>query len=58
MIYISGEGRVVGVRENAVPGSTDFIEPPGPCKYVLEVGGGQCRRQGIYAGDPVRISPI
>jgi uncharacterized membrane protein (UPF0127 family) len=56
MIYISREGRVVGVRENAVPGSTVLIEPPGPCMYVLEVSGGQCSRHGICAGDVVRIS--
>jgi hypothetical protein len=55
MIYISSDGRVVGVRENAVPGSTVLIEPPGPSMYVLEVSGGQCRRQGICAGDPVAI---
>jgi hypothetical protein len=56
MIYISGDARVVGVRENTVPGSTVPIEPPGPCMYVLEVCGGQCSRQGICAGDPVAIT--
>ena len=56
MIYISSDGRVVGVRENAVPGSTVNIDPPGPCMYVLEVRGGQCRQYGICAGDPVAIS--
>jgi uncharacterized membrane protein (UPF0127 family) len=55
MIYISSDGQVVGVRENAVPGSTVNIEPPGPCMYVLEVNGGQCRQYGICAGDPVSI---
>jgi uncharacterized membrane protein (UPF0127 family) len=55
MIYISSDGRIVGVRENAVPGSTVFIEPPGPGKYVLEVCGGRCSGQGIGAGDPVTI---
>lgn len=56
MIYISSDGRVVGVRENAIPESTVSIEPPGPSMYVLEVSGGQCRRQGICAGDPVTIA--
>lgn len=56
LIYISGDGRVVGVRENAVPRSTRLIKPPGPCMYVLEVNGGQCRRHGIRAGDIVSIS--
>jgi uncharacterized protein len=56
MVYISSGGRVVGVRENAVPRSMRLIPPPGPCRYVLEVGGGQCRRQGVCAGDPVAIS--
>jgi uncharacterized membrane protein (UPF0127 family) len=57
LIYLSGDGRVVGVRENAVPRSTRAIRPPGPCRYVLEVSGGQCRRQGIGAGDRVTIGP-
>jgi uncharacterized protein len=56
LIYISGAGQVVGVRENAVPRSRKPIRPPGPCTYVLEVCGGQCRRNGIGAGDPVSIS--
>lgn len=56
MIYISSDGRVVGVRENAVPGSTDAIEPPGPSRYVLEVNGGQCSQYGISVGDQVTIS--
>ena len=46
MIYISGDGRVVGVRENAVPRSREPITPPGPSKYVLEVNGDQCRQHG------------
>jgi uncharacterized protein len=55
LIYISSNCRVVGVRENAVPGSTVNIDPPGPCMYVLEVNGGQCSQYGICAGDPVTI---
>jgi len=58
LIYLSGDGRVVGVRENAVPQSTRTIWPPGPCRYVLEVNGGQCRRQGIGVGDPVTMGPV
>jgi uncharacterized protein len=56
MIYISGDGRVVGVRENAMPRSREAICPPGPCTYVLEVSGGESGRQGICAGDSVTIS--
>ncbi len=56
MIYISGDSRVVGVRENAVPRSREPITPPGPCTYVLEVSGGESGRQGICAGDIVTIS--
>jgi uncharacterized membrane protein (UPF0127 family) len=56
MIYISGDGRVVGVRENAVPRSREPITPPGPSKYVLEVNGDQCRQHRFCAGDIVTIS--
>ena len=55
LIYISGDGRVVGVRENTVPGSRERISPPGPCTYVLEVNGGDCSRHGVCAGDLVTI---
>jgi uncharacterized protein len=58
LIYISRGGRVVGVRENAVPESMVLIDPPGPCMYVLEVNGGQCCQYGICAGDPVAIGII
>lgn len=56
MIYISSGGRVVGVRENAVPRSREPIRPPGPSTYVLEVCGGESGRHGFCAGDAVTIS--
>lgn len=55
MVYISSENVVVGVYENATPLNTSPITPPGPCRYVLEINGGQCARQGIKAGDRVKI---
>jgi uncharacterized protein len=56
IIYITSDGRVVGVRENAMPRSREPITPPGPSKYVLEVNGDQCRQHGVCAGNKVTIS--
>jgi len=50
-----GRGKVVGLEENVQPGEQRPLESPEPVRYVLEVNGGFCRRQGIKVGDPVQL---
>lgn len=53
MIFISGDGRVVRVAENAKPMSDDLIPSGRPVRAVLEVIAGTARKLGIAAGDRV-----
>ena len=53
MIFITGDGRVVRVAENAKPMSDDLIPSGRPVRAVLEVIGGTARKLGIAAGDRV-----
>jgi uncharacterized membrane protein (UPF0127 family) len=53
MIFITGDGRVVRVVENAKPLSDDLIPSGRPVRAVLEVIGGSARKLGIAAGDRV-----
>lgn len=59
MIFIGREGpdtgRIAGVHANAVPHSTVPITVGKPSTWVLEVPGGWCAREGIQAGDTVRL---
>jgi len=56
MIFISGDGQILSIRENTTPMSTDIISSGSPCMYVLEVNGGICQKDGISVGDRVKIS--
>jgi uncharacterized membrane protein (UPF0127 family) len=53
MLFIGSDGRVVNIRERAVPGSLDTIESAGPVRAVLELNGGTVARLGIKPGDKV-----
>jgi uncharacterized membrane protein (UPF0127 family) len=53
MIFISGDGRVVRVAENATPMSDALIPSGRPVRGVLEVVAGTARKLGIAAGDRV-----
>ena len=53
MIFITGDGRVVRVVENAKPKSDDLIPSGRPVRAVLEVIAGAARKFGIAAGDRV-----
>ena len=50
MVFIRGDGRVVGIHENAEPGSEALIRSPGQVRYVLEVEAGTARSMGIARG--------
>ena len=53
MIFISGDGRIVRIAENAKPMSDDLIPSGAPVRAVLEVNGGVARSLGIAPGDRV-----
>lgn len=53
MLFIAADGRVVGIRERAVPGSSEIISSSEPVRGVLELNGGTAQRLGLAAGDRV-----
>lgn len=57
MLFIAADGRVVGIKERAVPGSLDIISAPEPVRGVLELNGGTAQRLGLATGDRV-IHPL
>jgi uncharacterized protein len=57
MIFISGDGRIVRIAENAEPMSDRLIPSGRPVRAVLEVIAGTARKLGIAPGDRVE-SPI
>ena len=55
MIFISAQGQIVGIVENAIPFSLDSRSVSGRSRYVLEINGGLSQRYGFGAGDSVRF---
>jgi uncharacterized membrane protein (UPF0127 family) len=53
MVFISGDGRVLRIAENAQPLSDGLIPSGGPVRAVLEVIAGTARKFGITTGDHV-----
>jgi uncharacterized membrane protein (UPF0127 family) len=56
LIFIGDDLRVVGIRPQAVPQSTQTISVGVPSRYVLEVPGGWAARHGIAAGTRVDLT--
>lgn len=57
MLFVTGNGRIAGISERAVPHSTVTISSPGDVKAVLELNGGTASRLGLKVGDRV-LHPI
>ena len=57
MLFVDAKGRIVNIRERAVPGSLDPIGAAAPVRAVLELNGGTAARLGIRPGDRV-VFPI
>ena len=55
MIFINRDRKIVGIVEQATPFSLDPRSVGAPSQYVLEIGGGLAKRNGIEAGDGVRF---
>ena len=58
MIFISRDGRVVGVHTKAEPFSLKPIDVGQPSRAVLEVNAGFAAGHGIAVGDPVAYRNI
>lgn len=58
MIFIAGDGRIVGIKDHTTPFSTAGVTVGTPSRYVLEIGGGEAARLGIKAGDHLTMHDI
>ncbi len=58
MIFISEDGRIVGIVENAEPLTETERSVGKPSRYVLEVNGGWTRAHAVAAGDRVRFENL
>jgi hypothetical protein len=58
MIFISGDGRIVGIQKNTEPFSMRPLGPGAPSRAVLEVRGGFSDKHGLKAGDRVTYKGI
>jgi uncharacterized membrane protein (UPF0127 family) len=53
MIFIRQNGTISSIAPDAVPMSLDSIPSTEPVRAVLEIGGGEAARLGIYPGQKV-----
>lgn len=53
MLFVSSNGRIVGIATNTKPFSLRPLSSPGPVKAVLELNAGTAERLGITPGDRV-----
>jgi uncharacterized protein len=58
MLFLDNNGRIIAIRENAVPFSRDVISSGEPARFVVEVKAGTARRLGLTIGDKVRHPAI
>ncbi len=58
MIFISEDGTIAGIVENAEPRTLTERSVGRPSRYVLEVNGGWSRAHGVRAGDRVRFENV
>jgi uncharacterized membrane protein (UPF0127 family) len=58
IVFIAGDGRIVGIHENARPMSTAMISVGRPSRLVLEVPGGWTAKHGVAAGQQVELRGV
>ena len=56
IIFISPDGEIVGIVENAEPRTLTGRSVGRPSKYILELNGGESAARGIKAGTWVDLS--
>ena len=57
MVYIAPDGAIVDIARNAVPLDEGLYGAGVLSRYVLEVPGGWCTRNGVEAGQMVTVLP-
>jgi uncharacterized protein len=55
MVFIGVVGQIVGIVENTVPYDPTLRGVDATSRYVLEVPGGWCARNGVVAGQRVTV---
>ena len=55
MIFIDSGMKIVGIVENAAPGTLTSRSPGVPAQYVLEINGGLAAKLGLRAGTSVQF---
>ena len=55
MVFIAPNWTVVGIVENAMPHDVTLRGVDAPSRYVLEVPGGWCARNGVEAGQMATV---
>jgi hypothetical protein len=55
MMFIDGDGTIVGIEENVPTMDDSTFEVGCPSRYVLEVNAGWSRRHGVAAGQSVKL---
>jgi uncharacterized membrane protein (UPF0127 family) len=58
MIFVTEDGRIAGIVEQAGPRTLTLRSVGAPSRYVLEVNGGWSARHGVKAGDRVRFENV
>ncbi len=58
MLFVSQQGEVLGIVENAEPMTTVSRSVGVPSRYVLELNAGFCRRHGVTVGSKMRFLGI
>ncbi|WP_029558568.1 DUF192 domain-containing protein [Xanthobacter sp. 91] len=53
MVFIRADGSIARIAAMTTPLSTETISSGEPVRAVLEIGGGEARRQGLKAGDKI-----
>lgn len=53
MLFIKADGRILNIRERAIPHDETGVPSAGPVQAVLELNGGTVARLGIKPGDRV-----
>jgi uncharacterized membrane protein (UPF0127 family) len=58
MIFITADGRILGIVENAEPRTETSRKVEGRSLYVLEIAGGQSARRGIRPGQLIEFQSL
>jgi uncharacterized membrane protein (UPF0127 family) len=56
MLFVDTEGHIACIAARTTPQSLDLIGCPTVVSGVLEIGGGEAKRQGIAIGDQLTVN--